>query len=113
MLSRMRHAGARPLNSALEVDLDFERAIVPPPQPTREAMESLETLIKARIADHRFDDPPRMAAAEPEQKQRPQIELDDSKSKKASPKIQPPMHLYALHIFTASSQIPMKVLHSI
>ena len=36
----------RPLNSALELDLDFERQIRPPPQPTEEATASLEDLIK-------------------------------------------------------------------
>lgn len=74
-------AGARPLNSALEVDMDFERAMLPPPQPSTEAMHSLEEMIKQRIADHRFEDPPRIAPLEPE-KPREQIELDDSKSKK-------------------------------
>lgn len=75
------HADARPLNSALEVDLDFERAIVPPPQPSVEAMQSLEEMIRRRIADHQFDDPPRLAPPAPERK-RPEIELDDSRSKK-------------------------------
>ncbi|KAK9804045.1 hypothetical protein WJX73_007735 [Symbiochloris irregularis] len=74
-------SGARPLNSALEVDLDFERAMLPPPQPSTEAMHSLEEMIKQRIADHRFEDPPRVAPVEKE-KPRPQLELDDSKSKK-------------------------------
>ena len=39
-------AARRPLNSALELDLDFERQVRPPPQPTEEATASLEDLIK-------------------------------------------------------------------
>lgn len=61
--------------------MDFERAMLPPPQPSTEAMQSLEEMIKQRIADHRFEDPPRVAPLEKE-KPRAEIELDDSKSKK-------------------------------
>ncbi|BDA50529.1 probable U3 small nucleolar ribonucleoprotein protein MPP10 at C-terminar half [Coccomyxa sp. Obi] len=74
-------AGARPLNSALEVDLDFERAVRPPPQPTEEVTASLEDLIRARIADHNFDDVPRVAPPAPEKKTKT-IDLDDKKSGK-------------------------------
>ncbi|KAK9841258.1 hypothetical protein WJX74_002726 [Apatococcus lobatus] len=74
------NAGARPLNSALEVDLDFERGIKPPPQQTEEAAASLEDLIRKRIADHRFDDPERLAVAAPEVK-KTTLELDDARSK--------------------------------
>ena len=73
-------AGARPLNSALEVDLDFERGIKPPPQPTEEAAASLEDLIRKRIAEHRFDDPERLAVEAPEVK-KTTLELDDGRSK--------------------------------
>ncbi len=74
-------AGARPLNSALEVDLDFERAVRPPPQPTEEVTASLEDLIRARITDHNFDDVPRVAPPAPEKKTKT-IDLDDKKSGK-------------------------------
>ena len=77
-------AGARPLNSALEVDLDFERAVRPPPQPTEEVTASIEDLIKARIAEHNFDDVPRAAPPAPERR-RKTIELNDQKSTKVSP----------------------------
>lgn len=74
-------AARRPLNSALELDLDFERQIRPPPQPTEEATASLEDLIKDRIANHQFDDPPRVLPPEPE-KAKVALELDDKKSHK-------------------------------
>ena len=76
-------AGARPLNSALEVDLDFERAVRPPPQPTEEVTASIEDLIRKRIADHNFDDVPRIAPAAPEGR-RKTFELSDQKSSKVS-----------------------------
>ena len=44
--SRLASTGARPLNSALELDLDFERTTRPPPAPTQESTASLEDLIR-------------------------------------------------------------------
>ena len=76
-------AGKRPLNSALEIDADFERAIRLPPQPTQEALEALEDVIKRRIADHDFDDPPLVVAPASVQP-RPQLELSDQRSAQAS-----------------------------
>ena len=78
----MLGAAKRPLNSALELDLDFERQVRPPPQPTEEATASLEDLIKQRIADQLFDDPPRILPPQPE-KQKVELELEDKKSHKA------------------------------
>lgn len=75
-------AASRPLNSALEVDLDFETAARPPPAPTEAATASLEDLIRARCAERRWDDPPRVAPPAPEVK-RHELELDDAKSAKA------------------------------
>ncbi|DBA80599.1 TPA: hypothetical protein ACH3X1_007858 [Trebouxia sp. C0004] len=74
-------AARRPLNSALELDLDFERQIRPPPQATEEATASLEDLIKDRIANQVFDDPPRVLPPEPE-KAKVALEMDDKKSHK-------------------------------
>lgn len=74
-------AGQRPKNSALEVDLDFETSMKPPPQPTEESTRSLEDLIKGRIAEGRFDDVVRIVAPPPETK-RTTVELDDKKSSK-------------------------------
>jgi hypothetical protein len=74
-------AESRPLNSALGMDLDFERTLAPPPQPTEEATASLEDVIRQRIADARWDDVPR-AAPPPPEKRRAVLELDDNKSGK-------------------------------
>jgi U3 small nucleolar RNA-associated protein MPP10 len=49
-------ATARPKNSALEVDLDFEHVAMPAPVITAEITQSLEDLIKKRIVENRFDD---------------------------------------------------------
>ena len=49
----MLPAGQRPKNSALEVDLDFETSMKPPPAPTEESTRSLEDVIKRRIAEGR------------------------------------------------------------
>lgn len=74
-------ASSRPKNSALEIDLDFETTMKPPPQPTEEGTKDLEELIKKRIADHHFDD---VIAFKPatEKKSKTTIELDDVKSSK-------------------------------
>ncbi len=63
------------------MDLDFERASAPPPQPTEEATASLEDVIRQRVADQRWDDVPRVAPPPPE-KRRAVLELDDGKSGK-------------------------------
>ena len=65
------------------MDLDFERAVRPPPQPTEEATASLEDLIRKRIADHNFDDVPRAAPPAPERHKRT-LDLSDQKSTKVS-----------------------------
>jgi U3 small nucleolar RNA-associated protein MPP10 len=44
---------SRPLNSALEIDMDYDTTNKPPPAPTEEATHSLEDMIKKRIADAR------------------------------------------------------------
>ena len=75
--------GARPLNSALEIDLDFDRALRPPPPPTEEATATLEDMIKRRIAERRFDDPQR-SAPPADDLQKELAELDDKRSSKVA-----------------------------
>ena len=50
-------AKERPMNSLLEVHLDFNVASKLPPQVTQEKTNAIETLIKQRIMDELFDDP--------------------------------------------------------
>lgn len=71
-------AGRRPKNSALEIDLDFETTVKPPPQPTEEMTKSLDELIKARIVEGKFDDVLRLVAP-PLETKRTTLELDDTK----------------------------------
>ena len=44
-------ASRRPLNSALALDLDFERGVRPPPEPTAETADAIEGVIRRRIVD--------------------------------------------------------------
>jgi U3 small nucleolar RNA-associated protein MPP10 len=73
-------AASRPIESALEIDLDFEQTLRPPPAPTMEAATALEDIIKARIRELRFDNVVRVEPAAP-RKERAALELDDSKSR--------------------------------
>jgi U3 small nucleolar RNA-associated protein MPP10 len=67
------------MNSALEIDMDFDTTIRPPPEPTEEGTASLEELIKRRIAEARWDDVIRIVPPPVEQKKK-RLELDDGKS---------------------------------
>ena len=51
-------AGAkeRPMNSALETDLEFEHVMAPAPVISAEITQKLEDIIKQRIIEGRFDD---------------------------------------------------------
>ncbi|KAI9264784.1 U3 small nucleolar ribonucleoprotein complex, subunit Mpp10 [Sporodiniella umbellata] len=77
-------ANARPVNSLLEEDLEFEHANKPVPVITEEVTQSLEELIKKRILDNMFDDVERKA----DPTLRPflpskRVELKDERSKKS------------------------------
>jgi U3 small nucleolar RNA-associated protein MPP10 len=50
------HGRARPQNSLLEEDLEFERVMKTVPLVTEDLVQKLEERIKARIIDNNFDD---------------------------------------------------------
>ena len=50
-------AHERPLNSLLDVHLDFNAATKMPPTITKETTNKIEDLIKQRVLDELFDDP--------------------------------------------------------
>ncbi|TYJ54152.1 hypothetical protein B9479_005163 [Cryptococcus floricola] len=56
---------ARPENSLLEEDLDFEQVGKVVPVVTEDSVKSMEELIKQRILDNNFDSPVRVRAYEP------------------------------------------------
>jgi len=71
----------RPMNSALETDLEFEHVMAPAPVISAEITQKLEDIIKKRIIEGRFDDVERVQPKEErERKELPQ--LDDTKSTK-------------------------------
>ncbi|KAG1671302.1 hypothetical protein FOA52_010874 [Chlamydomonas sp. UWO 241] len=74
-------ARGRPLNSALEVDMDFDTTVRGAPAVTEEATADVEAMIKKRIADGRWDDVIRVVPP-PLEKVSRAIDLDDGKSKK-------------------------------
>ncbi|KAH7433449.1 hypothetical protein KP509_07G070300 [Ceratopteris richardii] len=74
-------AGKRPKNSALEVELDFEHNIRPPPVITEEVTASLEDLIRKRIAENNFDDVERKSSLPSHVPDQPR-ELDETKSQR-------------------------------
>ncbi|EAU93012.1 small nucleolar ribonucleoprotein [Coprinopsis cinerea okayama7 len=72
---------ARPQNSLLEEDLDFDRVMKPVPVITEEKVQSLEQLIKTRILENRFDDVVRIRPMDDKAFLPSRIlELQDSKS---------------------------------
>ncbi|KAH7440693.1 hypothetical protein KP509_03G006200 [Ceratopteris richardii] len=74
-------AGKRPKNSALEVELDFEHNVRPPPVITEEVTASLEDLIRKRIAENNFDDVQRKSSLPSHVPDQPR-ELDETKSQR-------------------------------
>ncbi|KAK9077592.1 hypothetical protein SSX86_005929 [Deinandra increscens subsp. villosa] len=75
------NATKRPKNSALEVDLDWERNAKPPPVITEEVSQSIEELIMKRISEGHFDDVQRVDRL-PSKAPREMKELDENQSKK-------------------------------
>ncbi|GAU47585.1 hypothetical protein TSUD_185970 [Trifolium subterraneum] len=73
-------AAKRPVDSALEVDLDFEHNVRPTPVITEEVTASIEEIIQKRIVEGLFNDVQR-APRLPLKAPREVKELDDNKSK--------------------------------
>jgi U3 small nucleolar RNA-associated protein MPP10 len=71
----------RPINSLLEVHLDFNAATKLPPVITKETTNAIEALIKQRILDEIFDDPV-LKMASKRKKLNDDSEMDFTKSKK-------------------------------
>ena len=77
-------AKARPVNSLLEEDLEFEHANKPVPVITEESTNTLEDMIKKRILDNMFDDvvrkvDPTLRPFIPSKR----VEISDEKGKKS------------------------------
>ncbi|KAG8168359.1 hypothetical protein KVR01_001108 [Diaporthe batatas] len=96
-LSGEASASARPMNSLLEEDLDFEHAGKPIPVITEEVSEELEDLIKRRIIAGEFDGVPkrRPDADVPADVRRGLVELDDAKAKQSLAEIYEEDHVKA------------------
>ena len=77
------HGGARPLDSMLQEDVEFDVTTRPAPEITEETTQTLEDMIMQRVRDEAFDDverkddPRNLAAYRPADT----IELDGEKSK--------------------------------
>ncbi|OLL27126.1 U3 small nucleolar RNA-associated protein MPP10 [Neolecta irregularis DAH-3] len=72
----------RPVNSLLEEDLEFERGGKPVPVITQQVTNSIEEIIRSRVAKGLFDDVLKRLPQINFEKSTP-FELDDSKSKKS------------------------------
>uniref|UniRef100_A0A0W0EXV0 U3 small nucleolar ribonucleoprotein protein MPP10 n=1 Tax=Moniliophthora roreri TaxID=221103 RepID=A0A0W0EXV0_MONRR len=84
MLMGEADSRARPQNSLLEEDLEFERVQKPVPVITEEVVQGLEERIKARIREGRFDDVVRVRPLEDKPFLPSRLfELNDSKSKQS------------------------------
>ncbi|KAG6359321.1 hypothetical protein INS49_012842 [Diaporthe citri] len=96
-LSGEASASARPMNSLLEEDLDFEHAGKPIPVITEEVSEEIEDLIKRRIIVGEFDGVPkrRPDADVPADVRRGLVELDDAKAKQSLAEIYEEDHVKA------------------
>lgn len=85
-LSGEATAGARPVNSLLEEDLDFEHIGKPVPVITQEVTEDIEALVKRRILEQSFDEVRRRYGTgfgeDDNTARRGLVDLDDQQSKK-------------------------------
>ena len=95
-LSGEATAAARPLNSLLEEDLDFEHVGKPVPVITEDVSESIEELIKRRILANEFDEVLRRrpdTLGNPNDARRGMVEVDDTKGKQSLAEIYEEEHV--------------------
>ncbi|CAK9330293.1 unnamed protein product [Citrullus colocynthis] len=95
-------AAKRPKNSALEVDLDFEHNVRPPPVITEEVTATLEEMIQKRILEGRFDEVQK-APKRPTKAPREIKDLDENKSKKGLGEIYEEEYVEKTNLATAPS----------
>lgn len=95
-LSGEARANARPMNSLLEEDLDFERTGKPVPVITQEVTEGLEDMIKRRILAADFDEVVRRRPDDVGPVRRGRVELNDSKPTDSLAEIYEKEHLRAI-----------------
>ncbi|KAK9463579.1 U3 small nucleolar ribonucleoprotein complex, subunit Mpp10 [Lipomyces oligophaga] len=89
-------ASARPHNSLLEEDMEFDRGAKPVPVITTEVTETLEDLIRKRIKEEDFDDLPRRTAdSMPEFRASRLLDVDQSKSSKSLAELYEEDHMKA------------------
>lgn len=72
----------RPVNSLLDVHLDFNAATKLPPTITKEVTIKIEELIKQRVLDELFDDPVLLGEHRRKRLNNESAEMDFTKSKK-------------------------------
>ncbi|OAA62555.1 Mpp10 protein [Niveomyces insectorum RCEF 264] len=94
-------AGARPINSLLEEELDFEHMGKPVPVITQEVSEDIEALVKRRIVAREFDEVRRRYATdladESSAQRRGLIEIDDQPGKRGLAAVYEDAHQEAAH----------------
>ncbi|KAK3402076.1 Mpp10 protein-domain-containing protein [Sordaria brevicollis] len=95
-LSGEASAQARPMNSLLEEDLEFEHVGKPVPVITEEVSETIEALIKRRILANEFDEVLRRrpdTLGNPNNARRGLVEIDDTKGKQSLAEIYEEEHV--------------------
>ncbi|KAK4195929.1 Mpp10 protein-domain-containing protein [Triangularia verruculosa] len=95
-LSGEATAQARPINSLLEEDLDFEHAGKPVPVMMEEVSESIEELIKRRILANEFDEVLRRRPDDfgnPNRARRGLVDIEDTKGKQSLAEIYEEQHV--------------------
>ncbi len=108
-------ASARPINSLLEEDLDFEHIGKPVPVITQEVTENIEALVKRRILEQTFDEVRRRygTSGDDERTRRGlrglDVEIDDQQAKKGLAAVYEEEHQQAANPETYVSQSDEKL----